>query len=72
MVTMTTIQPSSSFLPFLVKMSSKITQFQMLPESTIFNVKTLNFVNRSVLVNFENIIFMRVGLPDVKEEQVEK
>ena len=39
------IQPPSAFLPFLVKMSSKITQFQMLPESTVFNFKTLNFVN---------------------------
>ena len=71
MVTMTTIQPPSAFLPFLVKMSSKITQFQMLPESTIFIFETLNFVNRSVLVNFENKIFMGVGLPDVREGQVE-
>ena len=30
---------TKSFLPFLVKMSSKITQFQMLLESTIFNFK---------------------------------
>ena len=69
MVTTTTIQPPSAFLPFLVKMSSKITQFQMLPESTIFNFKTLNFV---VLVHFENIIFMGIGLPDFRQGQVEK
>ena len=47
------------FLPFFLEMSSKITQFQMLPESTIFNFKILNFLgNRSVLVKFENVIFM--------------
>ena len=45
----------------------------MLPESKIFNFKTLNFVNnRSVRVNFENIIFIGVGLPDFREGQVEK
>ena len=43
----------------------------MLPESTIFNFKTLNFVNRSVLDNFENINFMGVGLPDFRAGQVE-
>ena len=60
------------FLQFLVKMSSKITQFQMLPESTLFNFKSLNFEsNRSILVNFENIIFMGVGMPDFRKGQVE-
>ena len=44
MVTMTTIQPPSAFMPFLVKMLSKITQFQILTESTIFNLKAVNFV----------------------------
>ena len=42
----------------------------MLPEPTIFNLKTLNFVkNRSVLVNFENIIFMGVGLSDFRGDK---
>ena len=34
------------FLSFLVKMSSKITKLQMLSESTVFNLKILNFVKQ--------------------------
>ena len=44
MVTMTTIQPPSGFLPIIVKMQLKITLLQMLPKTTILNVKILNFV----------------------------
>ena len=32
------------FLPIIEKCSKKNTQFQMLPETTIFNFKILNFV----------------------------
>ena len=45
----------------------------MLLESTIFNFKTLDlWDDRSILVNFENKIFMGVGVPDFREGQVEK
>ena len=44
MVTMTTIQPPSALLQFLAKNIVKITQFKMIPESTIFNLRILNFV----------------------------
>ena len=44
MVTMATIQPASAFFANYGKNVVKTTQFQMLPETTIFTFKALNFV----------------------------
>ena len=40
---MTSISTTKCFLSFLIKLWSKITQFQMLSESTIFTFNTLDF-----------------------------
>ena len=61
------------FLPLLVKMLSKITQFQMLPESTIQlqNQNLCEVIVLSLLI-LNNIISIGLGLPDFRERQVEK
>ena len=44
MVTMTTIQSPSAFLPIIEKMLPKSAEFQMPPETTSFHFKTSDLV----------------------------
>ena len=55
MVTMETIQPPSAFSQIIVKLWSEITEFQMLPETTIFNFKILNFARSDLSFSISKI-----------------